>query len=97
MPGILGAIVAVIVTAEHNENPGADGIGGFAGIGAPKQIYALLATLAISIGSGFLTGALITFPFRKASVPETEYFNDRLFFGAASDYSASAEADKVEV
>lgn len=88
MPGILGAIVAVIVTAQHDGREGTPANMGFAGVGWDDQLIGLLVTLGMSIGGGFVTGAIITNV--NVKVPDSEYYNDRLFFGAASDYNASA-------
>lgn len=95
MPGILGAVVGIIVTAQlgDGKDNGTRGIRGFtkadgSGVGAGDQALALFVSLAMGLGCGFLTGFLMTWPLRMLGVvvPDAELFNDRLFFGESDDY-----------
>merc|ERR1719330_1394321 len=85
MPGILGAVVSIIVTAMHGngseDSPGSNDTKGFVGIGADKQVYALLITLGMGLGCGTLAGFLMTVPLKKAGVfvPSEQYYCDALF------------------
>jgi len=97
MPGILGAVVSIIVTAMHG-NGAADSAGphdtqGFVGIGADKQVYALLITLGMGLGCGTLAGFLMTVPLRKAGVfvPSEQYYCDELFFESAEAVQPAGE------
>jgi len=100
MPGILGAIVGVIATAQLSDQiaspttPLADprGIGGFlkadkSNVGAGDQFLALVVSIAMGLGCGSIAGVLMwACKFVKIFVPDAELFNDRLFFGEADDY-----------
>lgn len=98
LPGILGSIVGIIVTAQFDGDEGKRGIEGFKGVGADKQAIGLLISLGMAIGCGTLAGFLMTQPLKLlgVTVPPGELFNDRLFFGEAEDYKdAIAEVPKA--
>lgn len=94
MPGILGAIVGIIVTAMmDNDDAAYAGRRGFADedgnwIGADKQAIALLVTLGMGLGCGFLAGFLMTKPLQAIGifVPDAQLFKDGFFFGETEDY-----------
>jgi len=94
MPGILGAIVGIIVTAmlENDKGTRAD-TGVFYTdkgevIGADKQAIALAITIGMALACGTLAGILMTVPLKAIGVfvPDTELYNDRLYFGETEDY-----------
>merc|ERR1719428_1138509 len=71
MPGILGAIVGIIVTAmlDNGEDLGSRDIRGFQnangeGIGADKQTIALLITIVMALACGTLAGFLMSVPLK---------------------------------
>jgi len=110
MPGILGAIVGVIATALLEVRDGnSSGMGTRPDtgifrndkgeiIGADKQAIALVVTLGMGLGFGTLAGILMTLPLKAAGifVPDSEFFNDRLYFGEAEDYQDAITASHSE-
>jgi len=88
MPGILGSVLAIIVTAMHNGDPGPHNTKGFPGVGAEHQLYATLASIGLGIGGGLIAGLLMAYALKPLKIfqPDSELFNDRFFFGSADDY-----------
>ena len=68
------------------------------GIGADKQAIALVITIAMALASGTLAGILMSAPLKMIGVfvPDTEFFNDALFFGEAEDYLDAVTAHHQE-
>jgi len=111
MPGILGAIVGIIVTAMLDNGECGNMVAGKCmdrvdtrgfkdsdgkGVGADKQAIALAITIAMALGCGTLAGFLMSVPLKKIGVfvPDSEYFNDALFFGEAEDYEDAVTVHK---
>jgi len=71
MPAVMAALISVIVTA-MNSQPYVHDDGSVAWL---NQLYCLLCTLGIAIGSGALTGAVLRIP-QIESLSDYEYFED---------------------
>jgi len=99
MPGILSAIVGIIVTAMHGETAGEHNTKGFEDVTWNKQLYALLITLGLGIGFGAVAGILMNYPLAllKIKVPDTELFNDSLFFVDADSSDNGTEVNTISV
>lgn len=104
MPGILGAVVGIIVTASlgNGANLGSRDMRGFQdedgkGIGAGKQAIALAITIGMAIICGTLAGCLMSVPLKAIGifVPAGELFKDGLYFGETEDYQ-DAVMDAVD-
>jgi ammonium transporter Rh len=99
MPGILGAVVAIIVTAQVDGDLGSrphtrgflDSDGKH--VGAGKQAIALVISLGVSIVCGTLAGFLMSFPLKKLGIqqPDAELFKDGLYFGETEDYEDAVD------
>jgi ammonium transporter Rh len=107
MPGMMAALLGVIMASIHGKDPGPhhtrgfeDDDEGFGGLSVSTQLSGWLCSLGLAIGSGFLTGFIITKGLQAIGlgiVPEDELYGDRLFFGASSDYDLSNEGvDDIE-
>jgi ammonium transporter Rh len=99
MPGMMAALLGVIMASVHGKDPGPHGTKGFAdddegfgGLSVETQVTGWLCSLGLAIGSGFFTGFIITKGLHFVGlgiVPDDELYGDRLFFGAAPDYDVS--------
>jgi len=100
MPGILGAVVGIIVTAMmDNDDAAHEGRRGFQDedgkwIGADKQTFALLITVGLALAIGTLAGILMSLPLKAIGVyvPDAELFRDGLYFGETEDYLDAVDA-----
>mmetsp|Transcript_147971 Transcript_147971/g.368765 ORF Transcript_147971/g.368765 Transcript_147971/m.368765 type:complete len:451 (+) Transcript_147971:55-1407(+) len=90
MPGILGAVIGMVVTIAHGNggaaSPGPLDTMGFVGVSMQRQVYALLITLGVAMACGTVAGISMTAPLQKLGifVPSTHYFSDSLFFEEAA-------------
>jgi ammonium transporter Rh len=107
MPGIMSAIVGIIVTAKFNNGEDDNGsggtreIGGFLdsegnGVGADKQAFALLITIGVALAAGTLAGILMSLPFKAGGLflSADDMFMDTTFFGAADHNHLHNQEDR---